>query len=460
MQSRHRTRALGLLIFEGALIYLCGVAAIWIRYGNEAADAMIERQGWLKLLAAMAVVQIAFYLFDLYDFKMIGQRSALIPPIAQSLGLSAVAMALIFYAIPQMTIGRGVFALAMVLMLTLMTGWRIVATWLLGHPRLAERILILGTDAQAVSIAREILQRREHGYEVVGFVGNDPSMVGQSLINPRVIGLITDLEELVRARRPDRIVVALSDRRGNLPLDLLLRLKVRDEIQVEESSRFFERLTGKISTDRLQPGQLVFAETGRWMRLYRRVRRLFDIATSVIGIALSLPLMIATAIAIRLESPGPVIYLQERVGLHGRTFRILKFRSMRIDAETNGPVWAGENDPRVTKVGRIIRKLRIDEIPQFFNILRGEMSLIGPRPERPAFVTQLEELIPYYSERHLVKPGLTGWAQVCYPYGASFDDAREKHQYDLYYIKNQSPLLDAIILLETARVVLFGRLSR
>lgn len=213
-----------------------------------------------------------------------------------------------------MTIGRGVFALAMVLMLTLMTGWRIVATWLLGHPRLAERILILGTDAQAVSIAREVLQRREHGYEVVGFVGNDPSMVGQSLINPRVIGLITDLEELVRARRPDRIVVALSDRRGNLPLDLLLRLKVRDEIQVEESSRFFERLTGKISTDRLQPGQLVFAETGRWMRLYRRVRRLFDIATSVIGIALSLPLMIATAIAIRLESPGPVIYLQGASG--------------------------------------------------------------------------------------------------------------------------------------------------
>ncbi len=460
MQSKHRTRAMSLLIFEGALIYLCGVVAILIRYGNEASDAMFRRHGALKLLAAMAVVQTAFYFFDLYDFKMIGQRSALTLRIIQSLGLSAVALAIIFYAIPQMMLGRGVFALALALMLTMMTGWRAVAAWLLGHPWLAERVLILGTDVPAIDIAREILQRREHGYEVIGFVGNDFSQVGQSLINPRVVGVMDDLEELVRQRRPDRIVVALSDRRGKLPLDLLLRFKVRDEIQVEESSRFFERLTGKISTDRLQPGQLVFDETGRWMRIYRRLRRLLDIAASLIGMALSSPLMIGTAIAIRIESPGPVIYLQERVGLHGRSFKILKFRSMRFDAETNGPVWAGENDPRVTRVGRIIRKLRIDETPQFFNILRGEMSLIGPRPERPEFVKQLEELIPYYSERHLVKPGLTGWAQVCYPYGASFEDAREKHQYDLYYIKNQSPLLDAIILFETARVVLFGRLSR
>jgi sugar transferase (PEP-CTERM system associated) len=460
MQSKHRTRALGLLIFEGALIYLCGVLAIWIRFGNDASDAIFARYGGLKLLAAMVVVQTAFYLFDLYDFKMIGQRSALALRILQSLGLSAVALALIFYTIPQMMLGRGVFALALVLMLTMMTGWRVVATWMLGHPWLAERVLILGTDAPAINIAREILQRRAHGYEVIGFVGNDSSLVGESLINPRVVGVIDDLESLVRQRRPDRIVVALSDRRGRLPLDLLLKLKVRDEIQVEESSRFFERLTGKISTDRLQPGQLVFAETGRWMRRYRRIRRLLDIVASLIGIVFASPLMVATAIAIRLESRGRIIYSQERVGLHGRRFKIFKFRSMRVDAEINGPVWAGENDPRVTRVGRIIRKLRIDELPQFFNILRGEMSLIGPRPERPTFVNQLEELIPYYSERHLVKPGLTGWAQVCYPYGASFDDAREKHQYDLYYIKNQSPLLDAIIVLETARVVLFGRLSR
>jgi sugar transferase (PEP-CTERM system associated) len=325
--------------------------------------------------------------------------------------------------------------------------------------RPSERVLILGTDVQAVTVAREIMRRRGQGYEVIGFVGHDLALVGQSLINPRVIGVMDDLEELVRRRRPDRIVVALSDLRDKAPFDLLLRLKARDEIQVEEASRFFERLTGKISTEHLQPWQLwrlVFTETGRWTRLNRCLRRVFDVVSSLIGMALSLPIMVLTAIAILIESPGPVVYTQERVGLHGRKFRIFKLRSMRSNAEAHGPVWASENDPRVTRVGRVIRKLHIDETPQFFNILRGEMSLIGPRPERPEFVEQLEERIPYYSERHLVKPGLTGWAQVSYPYGASFEDAREKLQYDLYYIKNQSPLLDAIILLETARVVLFG----
>jgi sugar transferase (PEP-CTERM system associated) len=325
--------------------------------------------------------------------------------------------------------------------------------------RPAERVLILGTDLQAVTIAREIMRRRGQGYEVIGFVGHDLALVGQSLINPRVIGVMDDLEELVRRRRPDRIVVALSDLRDKAPFDLLLRLKARDEIRVEEASRFFERLTGKISTEHSQPWQLwrlVFAETGRWTRLNRRLRRMFDVVSSLIGIALSLPIMLLTAVAIWIESPGPVVYSQERVGLHGRKFRIFKLRSMRSNAEANGPVWACENDPRVTRVGRVIRRFHIDEIPQFFNILRGEMSLIGPRPERPEFVERLEKLVPYYSERHLVKPGLTGWAQVSYSYGASFEDAREKLQYDLYYIKNRTPLLDAIILLETARVVLFG----
>ncbi len=442
------------------MIYLCGLAAIRVRFGGEAAKAMVASHGWAKLLTAMAIAQAAFYLFDLYDFKAMWRRSELPLRVTQGVGFAAVALALLFYAVPQMMLGRAVFALTLALTLMTMIGWRAAAIWLLGHPRLAERVLILGVGLPAVAIAREIMKRPESGYEVVGFVGQSRAMVGQSLINPRVIGVMDELEEVVRRRRPDRIVVALSDRRGKLPLDLLLKLKVRDEIQIEESSQFFERLTGKISADRLQPGRLVFAETGRWTRLYRRLRRVFDVVISMIGIALSSPLMILTAVAIRIESPGPVIYTQERVGFQGRRFKIFKFRSMRPDAETDGAVWAGENDPRVTRVGRIIRKLRIDETPQFFNILRGEMSLIGPRPERPEFVEQLEKRIPYYSERHLVKPGLTGWAQVCYPYGASFEDALEKHQYDLYYIKNQSPFLDAIILLETARVVLFGRFSR
>jgi exopolysaccharide biosynthesis polyprenyl glycosylphosphotransferase len=246
----------------------------------------------------------------------------------------------------------------------------------------------------------------------------------------------------------------------------LLQLKLRDAMMIEDSASFYERLTGKISMQQMRPSGLIFSVNASQSRpawrvnLTRRGRRLFDLALAAAGLVLAAPLMLLTALAIKLDSRGPVFYTQERVGLHNRNFRIIKFRSMHPDAEKDGAVWARERDPRVTRVGRIIRKLRIDEAPQFINVLRGEMSLIGPRPERPVFVAQLEREIPYYSQRHLVKPGITGWAQVCYPYGASLADAREKLQYDLYYIKNQSLVLNAIILLETARIVLFGRLSR
>jgi len=305
-----------------------------------------------------------------------------------------------------------------------------------------------------------MLMRREDGYNVIGFVGDDPAQIGKSLINPSVVGVMSDLEAVVGRHRPDRIVIAMPYRRGRLPLDLLLKLKVRDGVTLDEADVFYEKLTGKIVAERLRLWRLVFADPTRWARLYRRARRLVDVAlASVIGLLAS-PLMLLTALAIKLDSRGPVFYMQERVGLNNTTFRIIKFRSMREDAEANGPVWANEGDSRVTRVGRWIRKRRVDELPQLFNVIRGEMSLIGPRPERPVFINQLEQRIPYYSERHLVKPGLTGWAQVRYHYGASLEDAREKHQYDLYYIKNQSPMLDALILLETARIVLFGRFSR
>lgn len=460
MQSKSRTRTLILLVIEAVLFYFCGYAAILLRFGDQAPVVMSEEHGGLKIFVAMMVVLGGFYLFDLYDSRMIHGRSILILRILQSLGVSAIALSLVFYSIPGMRLGRGVFAIALGLMVTVMTSWRLLVTWMFVHPRLAERILILGADATAINLAREVLHRREDGYDVIGFVGDDPEIVGRSLFNPSVIGVMSDLEEIVQEHRPDRIIVAMTDRRGRLPLDLLLKLKVRDEVAVEEYSRFYERLTRKISTDRLQPGQLIFSESGRWMRYYRRARRLGDSMIALIGLILGAPFMLLIAAAIRLESHGPVFYTQERVGHHGKLFKIIKFRSMRQDAEKQGPVWAGKNDPRVTRVGRLIRKLRVDELPQFINILRGEMSVIGPRPERPSFVKELEEIIPYYSERHLVKPGLTGWAQVSYPYGACIEDAIEKHQYDLYYIKNQSPLLDALILLETARVVLFGRLSR
>lgn len=442
------------------LTCLCGVAAIRIRFGSEFSDALINRHGWLRIILLMIVVQGSFYIFDLYDFRRIRERATLYIRIFQAIGLASIVLAAVFYALPQTTIGRGVFLVSLLLMLTLMACWRMMAMWLLGHPRLTERILIIGTGDNAVNVAREALERKEYGYEIVGFVGDDPNLLGQSLINPRVIGLTENLEDVVRAHQPDRIVIAIGDRRGRMPVDPLLSLRLRDDMAVEESSSFYERLTGKISTEMLRPSWLIFSSSSRRMGIYKRFRRVAETVFAITGFTFSLPVMALAALAIKLDSRGPLFYTQERVGMNNKVFNIIKFRSMRTDAESNGPVWAVASDSRVTRVGRIIRKLRIDELPQFVNVIRGEMSFIGPRPERPVFVEQLEREIPYYSQRHVIKPGLTGWAQIRYPYGASVEDAREKLQYDLYYIKNQSYILDAIILFETVRTVLFGRGAR
>ncbi len=416
MISKNLTRPLALLIFEGALVYSCGVMAIYIRFGPETPYALGAGRVWLKTLLVTVLVLASFYLFDLYDFSRIRRRAALLLRLSQSLVVGGLALAMMFYVWPQIRLGRGVFPLSLLLTLAFMVAWRFLARRLLGHPRLAHRVLILGVGHDAVTIAREMLMRREAGYDVIGFVGDDPAQIGKSLINPSVVGVMSDLEAVVGRHRPDRIVIAIPYRRGRMPLDLLLKLKVRDGVTLDEADAFYEKLTGKIVAERLRLWRLVFADASRWAHLYRRARRLVDVAlASVIGLLTS-PLMLLTALAIKLDSRGPIFYLQERVGLHKTTFRIIKFRSMRVDAEANGPAWAHEDDSRVTRVGR--------------------------------------------SERHLVKPGLTGWAQVRYHYGASLEDAREKHQYDLYYIKNQSPMLDALILLETARIVLFGRFSR
>lgn len=460
MMSSTRSRPLIILLVETVLTGLCGLAAIWIRFRADSAETLGGVQTWLKIGLLMLVVQGSFYIFDLYDFRRIGRRAILYIRIFQAVGLAAIVLGFIFYLIPQMLLGRGVFLISLLLMLMLMSGWRVLVTWLLGHPRLAERVLILGTDQNAIELARDVLERPEVGYRIVGFVGDEPALVGKSLINPCVVGLSCELEEVVRRYRPDRVVVAVTDRRGHLPLDSLLRLKLLDSVIVEESTAFYERLTGKISTTMLRPSWLIFSQGSGLSRVYRRAQRLFDLVLASAGLAFSLPVMVLTAVFIKLDSRGPVLYRQERVGLRNRVFKIIKLRSMTTDAEREGAVWASEDDPRVTRVGRIIRKLRIDELPQFVNVIRGDMSFIGPRPERPVFVEQLEKAVPYYSQRHLVKPGLTGWAQVKYPYGASIEDAIEKLQYDLYYIKNQSPLLDAIIVFETFRSVLFGRGAR
>jgi len=436
------------------------MVAVYVRFTSDAGQVLVGDRGLLKILLMIVVAQASFYLFDLYDFREIRKPGVLYIRTLQALGLTAIVLSVIFYVFPEMLFGRGVFSLSLMFMLSTMILWRVFVIWLLGHPKLAERVLILGTDSNAVDLARETLDRPEQGYKIVGFVGDDPRLVGQSLINPRVLGLTDNLQEIVNRYHVTRIVLAINERRGRMPLDSLVEMKLRDGLAIEESDSFYERLTGKISTGTLRPSWLIFSGTSHRIVFYGQLRRLLDVSLSLVGLFLSLPIVVLTAIAIKLDSRGPILYQQTRVGRRNQNFTIMKFRSMRVDAEPEGPVWANEDDLRITRVGRIIRKLRIDEIPQFINIIRGEMAFVGPRPERPEFVARLEREIPYYSQRHLVKPGLTGWAQVRYPYCASVEDAIQKLQYDLYYIKNQSLLLDVITLFETVRIVLFGRGAR
>lgn len=432
--------------------------AVYLRVGVIGAPhELIEKYGYFKAGFATIFCLAAFYLFDLYDFIVMQDRRELMLRLVQALGLAWIALAVSVYAFRGLMLGRGVSLIALPMALALMAGWRISIHWFLGHPDFGERILIVGSGNLAVEVARQVLDRPDAGYRIVGFVGTDSEMLGKSLINPRVIGLTDDLDEIVKREGIDRIVVAMGERRGQLPTDKLLKLSLAGDVSIEEGATFYERVTGRVSLNMIRPSWLIFTGRGRQAKLAAITRSGVHRLVAFTGALLSLPLVVLTAILIKIDSPGPVFYKQERVGKNGRPFVLTKFRSMELDAEKAGPVWANKADERITRVGRIIRKIRVDEIPQFWNILRGEMNFVGPRPERPHFVAQLAQEIPYYEQRHLIAPGLTGWAQINYPYGASIEDARQKLQYDLFYIKNHSLFLDAIILFETIKIILFGR---
>jgi len=447
-----------LLLAEAALVYGAIIAAVYIRVGVDGASfELIDKHGYWKAGIATFFCLAAFYLFDLYDFVVMHDRRELVLRLVQALGLAWIALAFAFYAFPALMLGRSIALIALPLALGLGVAWRVSIHWFLGHPGIGERILIVGSGEHAVEVAREVLNRPDAGFRIVGFVGTNSELLGKSLINPRVIGLTEQLESIVKREGIDRIVVAMGERRGQLPTDRLLQLSLAGNVSIEEGATFYERVSGRVSLNMIRPSWLIFSGRGRQAKLTTISRNTVHWLVALIGFLLCVPIMIVTALFIKLDSRGPVLYKQERVGKNGRRFVLMKFRSMKVDAEKSGPVWASKSDDRTTRVGRIIRKVRIDEIPQFLNILKGEMSFVGPRPERPHFVAQLAEEIPYYEQRHLIAPGLTGWAQIKYPYGASIEDARQKLQYDLFYIKNYSLILDAIIMFETIKIILFGR---
>jgi sugar transferase (PEP-CTERM system associated) len=321
------------------------------------------------------------------------------------------------------------------------------------------RVLILGVNDIARKIIEESQRKRYRGYEIIGIATSLEGQVGKNIQGIQVLHLMDQIEETIRAHSADSIVVAQVDRRsGKLPVRELLRCKVA-HIHIQEGFTFYEKVKRKIAINEyLKPSWFVFQEGFFQISIHKAIKRLQGVIASFILLTIISPILVVVAILIKLESPGPVFFRQERVGRDGKTFNLLKFRSMRNDAEAvNGPTFATKNDPRITRVGKIIRKIRLDEVPQFINIFKGDMDMVDPRPERPYFVKQLEELVPYYDLRHTVRPGLTGWAQVNYPYGDDFKDSQEKLHYDLYYVKHLSWFLDLLIIFMTAKEVFFGR---
>jgi sugar transferase (PEP-CTERM system associated) len=319
-----------------------------------------------------------------------------------------------------------------------------------------ERVLILGTDAAGIALTRETLKRSELAMDVVGFLDEKGEGVEKSLVNPGIIGGVAEVRRIVGTHKIDRIVLALSERRGTMPVDDLLRLKL-EGIRIEDAHTCYERLIGRILLERLAPSSFILSDGFRKSQFLVVAKRWLDIIVALIGIALTWPLMGAAALAIWMETGRPVLFRQKRVGLNGKEFEILKFRSMRKDAEAGGPAWATATDSRITRVGSFLRKYRLDELPQLITVLRGDMSLVGPRPEQPYFCKLLLQNIPYFEQRHSVRPGITGWAQVNYHYGSTVNESKIKFELDLFYIKHLSVFLDLAILFQTGKIMLIGR---
>jgi sugar transferase (PEP-CTERM system associated) len=448
-----------LLTGETALLTTAVALGSYLRLRDSTPQFFMGTDGVLRVMLIVVVCQICLHYADLYDLRTIADTRDLIVRLLQALGATSLILAVIYFWFPDWVIGRGVFLIAAVLVITLILLWRLLFTWLSKNMAPRERLLLVGTNPASVELARELFERRHDlGVEIAGFIDPDPSRVGAAVLNPGVIGTIDDIPSLVERLNIDRVVVSLTDARGRLPMDRLLDIRLKNGVSFDHLASVYEEYTGKIAVENLRPSWLIFSSGFRKTRASMAVKRVFDVSLSLVGVVVSLPVMALVALAVKATSPGPVLYRQERVGLNGHIFTVLKVRTMRQDAEAaTGPVWSLKNDARVTPIGRFLRRTRLDEIPQLLNVLRGEMSFVGPRPERPSFVEQLTAQIPFYGQRHVVKPGLTGWAQVRYSYGASVEDAIEKLQYDLYYIKNLSFSLDLVIVLETIKTVVLRR---
>ena len=442
-------RTLILLVGEALIIWTSLLLGAVIELRDDSYLVLNYEGGYIKIFVVTVLVLLCSYWFDLYDTARLTTKGELFFRLLLVPGLLAFVLAGVSYFRPNYLLGNGASELGLLILTVAMIGWRLGFGWLVQLPILVERIYVLGTGERAQRLVQGLRQNPDLGVEVASWTGKLEGAVTRDSV-------ATHLMDVVHQQKVHRVIVAMPDRRGTIPMRELLDLRMQG-VKIEEATSWLEKMSGKIEVENLYPSWLIFAEGFRRTSTFIVVRRMLSIVISLVGLIVSAPLWPLVMLVIRLDSKGPVFYSQRRVGKGGRTFKVIKFRTMRQDAEAGGPQWAGLNDPRITKVGKFLRSSRLDEIPQLWCVLKGDMAFVGPRPERPEFVESLTREIPFYGVRHMVRPGLTGWAQIKYKYGSTVQDAIEKLQYDLFYIKNASVGLDLLIMFQTIKTVLLRR---
>ena len=449
------------ILGEGFAIYFAVLIATWLHNSNIASYHFVISR---KALLITMVCIVSLYFNDLYNLKITNNFKELTIRLLQSLGISSIILSAVYFIYPGTIIGERAYIVSIIIAVLLIFVWRIAYYFILENGIFNQKVALMGSGDLAKNIYNEIYDTRDCGYEIKLLISeNSPNQEPNENNTVPTIRLNDGrnlLKKETSALNIKKIIVALKEKRDCFPLKALLDCRVGG-IDVIDGNSFYEMLTGKLSVEQINPGWLIYSEGFRHSHLKRLLKRTIDIIISFAMILLLLPLIVFLAIIIKMGSKGPTIFSQERVGEKRKPYRMYKFRSMIDDAERqSGPKWAEDDDPRTTSIGKFIRKWRLDEIPQLWNVLKGDMSFVGPRPEREFFVKELEKKIPYYSKRFTVKPGLTGWAQVSYGYGSSVGDATEKLKYELFYIKNMSTFMDLVITLRTIKTVLFGKGAR
>ncbi|HME59293.1 MAG TPA: TIGR03013 family XrtA/PEP-CTERM system glycosyltransferase [Terracidiphilus sp.] len=418
--------------------------------GPDWSLVLIYENGLLKIAVITAFTLLLTYYFDLYGPRRFSAGWEIYFRLLLVLSVLSFVLAGLVYLFPELDIGPNVFLAGTLFLVILLVLWRGAYEWIIGLPMFSERVYVLGNGPRAHAVVELLRTSRDAGMKIVGWKG-------KSEVQGQLERFSAELREF-RGPNPgiDRVLVAMEDRRESMPVRELLDLRICGVV-IENSSTLVERLSGKLPLDGLNPSNLIFTEGFRMSTTHQLFRRLLSFAVSFVGLVICLPLIPFIILAVRLSSPGPILFSQARVGKRGYLFTIYKFRTMRENAEAQGAVWATKDDPRITPIGRFMRKTRLDEIPQLWNVLRGEMAFVGPRPERPEFVQWLSKEIPFYDLRHMIRPGITGWAQVRYQYGASLEETKHKLEYDLYYVKHQSISLDLLIMFETIKTIILRR---